>query len=143
MAFPPPEYCRLFAQKKAYQGGVRGTPGPPLATPLILLRFRIFCLCLSFVVCQQGNDRNFFVFLGESTMIWHLLMTTLACIMHQAEILTNYFFFQVVDSLILVVQGATMLCDLVVSVNFWSSLMTGHPLISNPAQFLFGCFLQM
>ena len=28
------EYCRLFAQKKAYQGGVTGTPGPPLATPL-------------------------------------------------------------------------------------------------------------
>ena len=27
MAFPPPEYCRLFAQKKAYQGGVTGTPG--------------------------------------------------------------------------------------------------------------------
>ena len=36
MAFSPPEYCRLFAQKKAYQGGVTGTPGPPLATPLIL-----------------------------------------------------------------------------------------------------------
>ena len=31
MAFSPPEYCRLFAQKKAYQGGVRT---PPLATPL-------------------------------------------------------------------------------------------------------------
>ena len=29
MAFSPPEYCRLFAQKKAYQGGVMGTPGPP------------------------------------------------------------------------------------------------------------------
>ena len=28
MAFSPPEYCRLFAQKKAYQGGVTGTPGP-------------------------------------------------------------------------------------------------------------------
>ena len=36
MAFSPPEYCRLFAQKKAYQGGVTGTPGPPLATPLLL-----------------------------------------------------------------------------------------------------------
>ena len=44
MAFSPPEYCRLFAQKKAYQGGGGGggggppaTPGrpPPLATPLI------------------------------------------------------------------------------------------------------------
>ena len=34
MAFSPPKYCRLFAQKKAYQGGVTGTPGPPLATPL-------------------------------------------------------------------------------------------------------------
>ena len=32
--FSPPEYCRLFAQKKAHQGGVTGTPGPPLATPL-------------------------------------------------------------------------------------------------------------
>ena len=29
MAFSPPKYCRLFAQKKAYQGGVTGTPGPP------------------------------------------------------------------------------------------------------------------
>ena len=29
------EYCRLFAQKKAYQGGVMGTPGPPLATLLV------------------------------------------------------------------------------------------------------------
>ena len=27
--FSPPEYCRLCAQKKAYQGGVTGTPGPP------------------------------------------------------------------------------------------------------------------
>ena len=34
IAFSPPEYCRLFAQKKAYQGGVTGTPGPPLDTPL-------------------------------------------------------------------------------------------------------------
>ena len=29
MAFSPPKYCRLFAQKKAYQGGVTGKPGPP------------------------------------------------------------------------------------------------------------------
>ena len=29
MAFSPPEYIRLFAQEKAYQGGVTGTPGPP------------------------------------------------------------------------------------------------------------------
>ena len=36
MAFSPPEYCSLFAQKKAYQGGVTGTPGPPLARPLEL-----------------------------------------------------------------------------------------------------------
>ena len=36
MAFSPTEYCRLFAQKKAYGGGgVTGTAGPPpLATPL-------------------------------------------------------------------------------------------------------------
>ena len=29
----PPEYCRLFAQKKAYQGGVTGPPGPPPPPP--------------------------------------------------------------------------------------------------------------
>ena len=29
-----PEYCGLFAYKKAYKGGVTGTPGPPLAMPL-------------------------------------------------------------------------------------------------------------
>ena len=30
-----PEYCKLFAYKKAYKGGVTGTPGPPpLATPM-------------------------------------------------------------------------------------------------------------
>ena len=34
MAVSPPEYCRLFAQKKAYQGGVTGTPRPPIATLL-------------------------------------------------------------------------------------------------------------
>ena len=28
MAFSPPEYCRLFAQKKAYQGGGRGSQAP-------------------------------------------------------------------------------------------------------------------
>ena len=41
MAFSPPEYCRLFAQKKAYQGGWgTGTPGPPpLATPLEKISF--------------------------------------------------------------------------------------------------------
>ena len=29
-----PEYCGLFADKKAYKRGVTGTPGNPLATPL-------------------------------------------------------------------------------------------------------------
>ena len=33
MAFSPPEYCRLFAQKKAYQGGLL------LATPLEKISF--------------------------------------------------------------------------------------------------------
>ena len=28
MAFSPPEYCRLFAQKKAYQGGVTAPQDP-------------------------------------------------------------------------------------------------------------------
>ena len=36
MASSPPEYCRLFAQKKAYQWGGGGSRAPqdPLATPL-------------------------------------------------------------------------------------------------------------
>ena len=42
MAFSPPKYCRLFAQKKAYQGGVTGTPGPPLATPLLQTPVNMF-----------------------------------------------------------------------------------------------------
>ena len=29
MAFSPPEYCRLFAQKKAYQGESRAPQDPP------------------------------------------------------------------------------------------------------------------
>ena len=33
MAFSPPEYCRLFAQKKAYQEGFTGTPVPPPPSP--------------------------------------------------------------------------------------------------------------
>ena len=36
MAFSPAEYCRLFAEKKAYQGG-HGHPKTPLATPLYIL----------------------------------------------------------------------------------------------------------
>ena len=44
MAFSPPEYCRLFAQKKAYQGGVMGTPGPLLAMPLYLIALRSYIL---------------------------------------------------------------------------------------------------
>ena len=40
-----PEYCRLFAYKKAYKGGVTGTPGapPPLATPMICDTFTEHC----------------------------------------------------------------------------------------------------
>ena len=34
----PPENCRLFAQKKAYQGGLTGTPGPPNPPPPPQLR---------------------------------------------------------------------------------------------------------
>ena len=29
MAFSPPEYCRLFAQKKAYEGGGSRAPQDP------------------------------------------------------------------------------------------------------------------
>ena len=35
MAFSPPEYCRLFAQKKAYQeGGSRAPQDPPSYAPV-------------------------------------------------------------------------------------------------------------
>ena len=44
MAFLPPEYCRLFAQKKAYHGGVMGTLGHPLAMPLYLIALRSYIL---------------------------------------------------------------------------------------------------
>lgn len=43
----------------------------------------------------------------------------------------NCLHLQVAGHLILVVQGTTMFHDLVVSINFWCSLMTGCPLISN------------
>ena len=33
MAFSPPKYCRLFAQKKAYQGGSRAPQDPPSYAP--------------------------------------------------------------------------------------------------------------
>ena len=29
MAFSPPKYCRLFAEKKVYQGGSRAPQDPP------------------------------------------------------------------------------------------------------------------
>ena len=33
MAFSPPEYCRLFAQRKAYQGGSQAPQDPPSYAP--------------------------------------------------------------------------------------------------------------
>ena len=30
-----PEYCGLFAYKKAYKGGITGTPGPPPGYALV------------------------------------------------------------------------------------------------------------
>ena len=44
----------------------------------------------------------------------------------------NCLYLQVAGRLILVVQRTTMFHDLAVSINFWCSLMTGCPLISNP-----------
>ena len=35
MGFSPPEYCRLFAQKKAYQGGSRAPKDPPSYAPVL------------------------------------------------------------------------------------------------------------
>ena len=37
-----PEYCKLFAYKKAYKGGVTGTQDPPLATPMIVAHNPLF-----------------------------------------------------------------------------------------------------
>ena len=51
MAFSPPEYCRLFAQKKAYQGEVTCTPGPPLATPLSI-SFDLFWNAVLFIAVE-------------------------------------------------------------------------------------------
>ena len=64
MAFSPPEYCRLFAQKKAYQGGVTGTPGPPLATPLRpegLMRPHDFKGCLPNFDSHFLQNLHFFI----------------------------------------------------------------------------------
>ena len=44
----------------------------------------------------------------------------------------NCLYLQVAGRLILVVQRTTMFHDLVVTINFWCSLMTGCPLICNP-----------
>ena len=55
MAFSPPEYCRFFAQKKAYQGGVTGTPGPPLATPLIWSKLKEYNSQLHAVTSLQTD----------------------------------------------------------------------------------------
>ena len=58
MAFSLPEYCRLFAQKKAYQGGVTGTPGPPpLATPLP--RSNIYTVLKTFSFFKVHVDEDF------------------------------------------------------------------------------------
>ena len=35
MAFSPPEYCRLFAQRRPTKGGSRAPQDLPLATPLV------------------------------------------------------------------------------------------------------------
>ena len=41
MTFSPPEYCRLFAQKKAYQGGggSRAPQDPPSYAPAFMVAY--------------------------------------------------------------------------------------------------------
>ena len=75
MSFSPPEYCRLFAQKKAYQGGGSRAPQdspPPLAMPLTcrfcrlcvtshqllhcFQKFAILCLCFFVVVVVSFSE---------------------------------------------------------------------------------------
>ena len=43
MAFSPPEYCRLFAQKKAYRGG---EAYPPSYAPVVLMKHLSDCCIL-------------------------------------------------------------------------------------------------
>ena len=63
MAFSPPEYCRLFVLKKAYQGGVTGTPGPPTSyAPAGLHKFGEF-------VC------GYWAFKISPLLVFHFSMT--------------------------------------------------------------------
>ena len=50
MVFSPPEYCRLFAQKKAYQGGSRALQDPPSYAPEVVMLLK--CHGLIFFICM-------------------------------------------------------------------------------------------
>ena len=54
-AFSPPEYCRLFAQKKAYQGGSRAPqdPPPPLPPNYAPARYKKLNFGLGSTCCTQ------------------------------------------------------------------------------------------
>ena len=56
MAFSPPEYYRLFAQKKAYEGGHGDPRTPPRKTDLKLDFFGFLTLItnLQIKLCQLG-----------------------------------------------------------------------------------------
>ena len=73
MAFWPPEYCRLFAQKKADQGGSRAPQDPPpLAMPLRDICAVLCCvpnLCHSFF---STNQQQFFIICTPSVS-WKII----------------------------------------------------------------------
>ena len=51
-----PEYCRLFAYKKAFKGGgVTCTPGPPLAMPLVAIEWKCSFACQTANVISTGT----------------------------------------------------------------------------------------
>ena len=77
MAVSPPEYCRLFAQKKAYQGGgVTGTPGPPPSYAPGDISF-ITCKCTLYQQCLQLSAwlSQYFCQKSNSIFIFLLMFT--------------------------------------------------------------------
>ena len=73
MAFLPPEYCRLFGQKKVYQGGGgNGHPRTPLATPLSSTVWLLTVVCV--VWCKTfAASFALFQYVPSLTYGWTLI----------------------------------------------------------------------
>ena len=72
--FSPPEYCRLFAQKKAYQGGVMGTPGPPPSYAPDLCNLGLILANLKWPFCEKSAHffSNFSLFIWSPVLVYIL-----------------------------------------------------------------------